>query len=299
MKELNNEYDWCISDYIIDENNKDDLIIRISVEPLNRNSYYFYIFENMNNIYVKCSYVTDEENLRYIIKSAKKAGIKGSKDILDTFKKVFATDEYKKIFSACCNIYDMNLDNDYLRFAINEIRQLDYDTPLNECLGLDGYSLYFNLINENKNFYTWCSSHNKYYYRIIELVNYLLKCVSVYEIDDCFYVDYDSNQVYKNMKVIDNNIHLDRERLLQQFDLKFENKKELEEDYIKYRGIVESLSVKKIHKINYNLRISMLNDNDRTKRIIDYVTNQSEENVNPFDWCGYEEDYKKIYGNRD
>lgn len=241
------------------------------------------------------SYYTAEERWKYLLECAK---VLNRKDSVGWPDIIIKSSVHKTIFSKYCKVHDVTLDNNYLNISVNEILSLDYNIPRKDSLGCDGFSLYMNIPKYDIYFSSWCYCSDKYFYRIIELANYLLKCTSVYS-NDLFVMEEDLEDVtIYNPMVIDNEILLDRKRLLRQFDSKFCNK-DCYSTTLKneLRSRVAKLSCKKIHKINYNLGNGMMDDLDRTLRIIDYVEKQKEdENYDPFSWCSYEEEYVNIYG---
>ena len=78
--------------------------------------------------------------------------------------------------------------------------------------------------------------------------------------------------------------------------MKFKDRKEYKKEYDKYLKKFLNMSPKKKFKTNFNLRTSILDNIKRTDKIIEYISNQSEEEINIFDWCGYEDNFKSTYG---
>lgn len=287
-------YDWDLCDFIINNSNRKNLVAKIAIEPLNRNTWYFCIFNNNDKYSVDCSYLTNEEKWRYMI-GAMKQSIKDKNTPFDkAYDEVVGTKSFNNFFRNNCKVYKMKFEQEYINYALEEIFKLDFNTPKKDCHGLDGYSLHFRLEKTDKEFHTWCCSEDTYYYRIIELVNYLLICATGI-IDDYFRVPHKKAIEYK-YKIYDNEIFLDEEKLILQFKMKFQDRKEYKKEYDKYLKKFLNMSQKKKFKTNFNLRTSMLDNIIRTDKIIEYISNQPEEEINIFDWCGYEDNFKSTYG---
>lgn len=287
MGKFLDNYDWDLSDFLIEDN--EDVILKIEIDPIERNKYYFYVFRNDDNYYVKVYYKTDEEWYKDIINISKSKKMNKKTPMSDVYETIVGSKEYNEYCQKNNDIYYMKLDNDYLKKIVDLILNLDYSKDQGRAFGFDGYSLFMSIENTKNSFDSWVYCKNEYYYPILEFANYLLDCLSLYS-DNRFYLPEDYKQSKK--KIIDNEILLDRERLNEQFQnkIKLFTKTQREELLNK----IENVSSRKLLKINFNCRRGMF-EYEEVKQIIDYIINQKEDsNFKCFGWVEYEKrDYEE------
>lgn len=173
------------SPYIIDKN--EYVILKFRVEPINKQTYNFYLLRNKDNMYyltysiINVYYILNELRKNYTEETKNKYNQMSNKDKSLYFEKLLNETLNNKDFQSYvknnhCYTIDI-LDNTKISKIIDKIKNLDFTHKKPRAQGLDGFS--FDFEYNNNYIHSWCICSEIYFKPIVDLINYFLDLANV------------------------------------------------------------------------------------------------------------------------